>query len=32
MSRAATWDLAELGYTHVYDLAGGTLVYNRMPD
>jgi len=32
MSRAAARNLAELGYTHVYDLAGGTLAYNRLPD
>jgi len=32
MSLAAARDLIELGYTHVYDLAGGTLSYNRLPD
>ena len=32
MSRAAVRDLADLGYTHVYDLVGGTLAYNRLPE
>ena len=32
MSHTAARDLLELGYTHVYDLAGGTLAYNRLPD
>jgi len=32
MSLSAARELLELGYTHVYDLAGGTLAYNRLPD
>lgn len=32
MSLTAVRELLELGYTHVYDLAGGTLAYHRLPD
>ena len=32
MSRAAARVLNELGYTRVYDLAGGTRAYRRLPD
>ncbi|MDF1592759.1 MAG: rhodanese-like domain-containing protein [Desulfobacterales bacterium] len=32
MSFTAARELVEMGYTHVYDLAGGTLAYHRLPD
>jgi rhodanese-related sulfurtransferase len=32
MSLTAARELIGLGYTRVYDLAGGTLAYNRLPD
>lgn len=32
MSRLAARHLIELGYTHVYDLAGGSYAFFRLPD